>query len=158
MNSVKTLTLAAAVAALALSGSAALAGDKGGKCSLSADKCCANLEEKYRTQGWLGVEKEQNEDGSWTIALVVPESPAERAGLKAGDVIHAVDGAALTKDGGAKVCTTKADKAKIGDKVAYSVRRGSETLTVQAELARIPEAVLAELKDKHKAEHATHAN
>jgi hypothetical protein len=73
-------------------------------------------------------------------------------------VIESVDGTALTQENGAKVCALKAEKAKIGDKVAYGVRRGSETLTVQAELARFPEAVLAELKEKHKAEHAAHEN
>jgi S1-C subfamily serine protease len=159
MNSARTLTLAAAVAALALSASAAaLAGDQTGKCALSADKCCANLEAKYRTQGWLGVEKEQNQDGTWTVTRVVPGSPAEHAGLKAGDVIESIDGTVLTRETGAKVCHMKAEKAKIGDKVTYGVRRGSETVTVQAELARIPEAALAELKEKHKAEHAAHEN
>ena len=150
-----TLTLVALLALCALVGTgAALAGDKGGKCSLSAEQCCANLDAKYKEQGWLGIEKEKGKDGSLTVVSVAAGSPAERAGLKAGDVIEAINGTALTSEAGAKARHESAAKPKIGETVEYTIRRGSEQLTVKAELVKIPDTVLAELKEKHKTEHA----
>ena len=149
-----TLAALAVVAALVLSGGVLAGGDK---CALSAAKgkgdCCNDLQAKYKTRGWLGVEKEMNEDGTFTVAAVVPGSPAERAGLRAGDVIEAVNGDQLTTEHGAKMCKEKAAKAKIGEKVTYDLRRGEERLTVTAELARIPETVLTAMVERHKAAH-----
>lgn len=157
---VAALAVAAlAVGALVITGGA-LAGEK---CSLSASKaakdgkCCSELQAAYKTRGWLGIEKELNEDGTFTVAAVVPGSPAEKAGLEAGDVIEAIDGKKLTAENGARVCSLKAAKAKIGDKVTYDVRRGEERLSVTAELERIPGTVLAEMIEKHKAEHKEEA-
>lgn len=154
----RTIGVAAAlaVAALVLTGGALAGGDK---CTLSAakaaksGKCCGELQAHYKTRGWLGIEKSANEDGTFTVASVVAGSPAERAGLQAGDVIEAINGEKLTPENGAKVCALKAEKAKIGDPVTYGVRRGEERLSVTAELAKIPETVLAGLVEKHKAEH-----
>jgi len=147
-----------AVAGLVLSGGAIAGGDK---CALSAKKdgkCCADLQAKYKTQGWLGVEKSLNEDGTFTLAAVHAGSPAEKAGLREGDVIESINGTKLTAENGAKVCSEKAEKAKIGESVAYGVRRGAEHLTVSAELGRIPEPVLTAMLEKHEKEHKTAHN
>ena len=147
----KALLAVAAALAVGL----ALAGTEGSKCTMSAGDCCKKLEEKYQKQGWLGVEKEQNANGSFTITAITPGSPAESAGLKVGDVIESIDGAALKADKGARTCSLHAENAKIGDKVAYGIRRGDERLTVTAELAKIPDTILAGLMEKHKTEHET---
>jgi C-terminal processing protease CtpA/Prc len=158
MNRLFTIAALFAVAGLVLSGTALAGGDK---CALSAKKdgkCCADMQARYKTQGWLGIEKGMNEDGTFTVAAVLAASPAEKAGLREGDVIESINGTKLTAENGAKVCSEKAEKAKIGESVTYGVRRGEERLTVSAELGRIPETVLTAMVEKHEKEHKTAHN
>ncbi|MBU6422987.1 MAG: trypsin-like peptidase domain-containing protein [Chloroflexota bacterium] len=69
------------------------------------------------------------------VSRVVSGSPADKAGLRARDVITAIDGQALTDESSlARIV----DSHKPGDTVSLSVRRGSETLTLKATLADTP--------------------
>ena len=148
MRNQRYLTMAVALVAMAiLATGLSFAGEK---CSLSAAKdgeCCANLAKKYETQGWLGVEKDYNEDGTFTIVSVVSRSPADRAGLKEGDVVEAFNGTTLTPETAEKICSSKTE---IGKTIALGVRRGEDRLTLSAELVKIPETVLASMISEHK--------
>src|SRR3989442_15394254 len=84
------------MAVLALAVGSLVAGEHG-KCAKSADECAAMMKEKYQTRGWMGVELDQNEDGSMRVTSVVPDSPAEKAGLKTNDTLVSANGAAPPK-------------------------------------------------------------
>ena len=148
MRNQRYLTMAVALVAVAILATGfSLAGEK---CSLSAAKdgeCCANMAKKYETQGWLGVEKDYNEDGTFTIASVVSRSPAEKAGLKEGDVVEAFNGTTLTPETAEKICSSK---TAIGKTIALGIRRGDERLTLSAALVKIPDTVLASMISEHK--------
>jgi serine protease Do len=71
------------------------------------------------------------ENGGCLISHVFPDMPADKAGVKAGDVILAIDGREIsTFDELARIVFFKAP----GDKVRLRIKRGDVTLNVSAEL------------------------
>jgi len=149
--------LAFTVVAVALSG-LALAG-KHEKCNKSAADCAAYMKEKYQTKGWTGIEKEPNEDGTYRIVSVLPNSPAEKAGVKVGDLLVSINGVTLSKENEAKIKEMHESGWKIGDTVAFGLKRGADISTFNVGLERIPETVLASMIEKHsKEEHQVAKN
>jgi hypothetical protein len=89
----------------------------------------------------LGVTKEQG----WVVHRVVPRSPAEKAGLKAGDILLDVNGEALPDTKGIdpkndaqvekfhkETWTRRLAKVKPGDVVTLGVERGGKRTEVKA--------------------------
>jgi serine protease Do len=68
-------------------------------------------------------------------APIVSGSPAEKAGLQAGDVIVKVNGDKTSSD---QSLTTLLNKHQPGDKVQLTVLRGGKTLTITATLGSMP--------------------
>jgi C-terminal processing protease CtpA/Prc len=149
----KRIGLGAAMCAavLALAVGAVVAGEHG-KCTKSAEECAAMMKEKYQARGWMGVEMDHNEDGSVRITSVVPDSPAEKAGLKADDTLVSINGAVLSKDTIEKVMMN-GDDWKIGNTLALGVNRGGNASTVKVTLARIPDTILAKMIETHTREY-----
>lgn len=152
--SVKSAAVAVALA-IAFSG-AALAGH-GGKCTKSAAECAAHMKEAYQTKGWMGIEADKSDDGALKVIAVVPGGPAERAGIKVGDVLVSVNGIAFSDE--AKVKEMKKASLGIGSTAAYGVKRNGEAMTINVTLERIPDAQLAQMIEKHAQEgHAVAKN
>ena len=87
---------------------------------------------------YLGVSVADSASGSGArIGLVKADSPASVAGLKAGDVITAVDG---TKVSGADQLTSIVGGHSPGDRLVLTVDRDGKTLTVDATLGTRPAA------------------
>jgi membrane-associated protease RseP (regulator of RpoE activity) len=63
---------------------------------------------------------------------VMPDSPAERAGLKVGDIIQQVDGETVDAS---NTLRDRIATHKVGDEVTLGVLRGGETLEVKVTLA-----------------------
>ncbi|MBN2355861.1 PDZ domain-containing protein [candidate division KSB1 bacterium] len=95
-------------------------------------------------RAWLGVYLGDYEPGDKgvshygaVIERVVKDSPAEKAGLKEGDVIIKVDNKAIRD---ADDVTRDLRKLKPGDKVQIHVIRGEKDLTFEAELGAKPDS------------------
>jgi putative serine protease PepD len=87
---------------------------------------------------YLGVSTEDTAGGDGAaIAEVRPGTPAERAGLEAGDVVTAVDGDGIPS---ADELRRAIDARKPGDEVELTVRRGDGTETVTVTLGTRPSA------------------
>ncbi|HUT12205.1 MAG TPA: M20/M25/M40 family metallo-hydrolase [Thermoguttaceae bacterium] len=71
------------------------------------------------------------QDDGYAVAEVIPGGPAEKAGLRAGDVITQFG---QSKIGNLEDITGALSKHKPGDRVKIVVRRSKETLTVEATL------------------------
>jgi S1-C subfamily serine protease len=86
---------------------------------------------------FLGVEVKDTTAGpaGAVVVTVVKGSPAEAAGLQAGDVIRAIDGTRV-KSGSA--VTTQVARNTPGDKVTITLVRGSDEMDVTATLAANP--------------------
>jgi len=92
---------------------------------------------EQREEGFLGVALDERTDGG--VGAVIRDvnvgTPAEAAGLKAGDVVVAVDGA--TVEGAAGLIAAIRD-LEPGDSTTITVQRGGERLDSVAELGSRP--------------------
>jgi len=61
------------------------------KCELDATACLQHFE-RMRRRPWLGVKFDTDSTGRMLIQEVVPGSPAQRAGVRAGDVLRGIEG------------------------------------------------------------------
>ena len=84
----------------------------------------------------------------WTVKEVIPGSPAEAGGLKAGDVLVELEGVAYRKANWKRL--EKAyDEMSPGKTITYTVRRRGETRRVSVELATIPKRIRAQWLGQH---------
>lgn len=94
-----------------------------------------NTPRRPKGTGYLGVRVEEKEDGL-TVVEVLPGTPAEQAGVQAGDVITEFDGKAIK---------SRADflqrlwKKKPGDRVRLTVSRDGSDKAFELELSKHPD-------------------
>ena len=94
--------------------------------------------------------------GALTILKVVPGSPAESAGLQAGDVLYALNGVEINDKN--EDALSKARKEwKPGQTVNYTVKRDGRSKDISLTLAAMPADVLARFVGEHMLEHASTA-
>jgi putative serine protease PepD len=85
---------------------------------------------------YLGIAVEDTPDGA-RISEVRPGTPAEEEGLRAGDLITAVDGRNMTS---AEDVTSAISAKRPGDAISVTYTRGGESHTVDATLATRPDS------------------
>lgn len=83
---------------------------------------------------WLGVAFRMVDEGAMVV-LVVPESPAEAAGLREGDVITAVDGNAVTE---ARPLDAHITRHEPGDRIELTVLRDGHERDISVRLSTRP--------------------
>ena len=88
----------------------------------------------------VGIRVRKTKEGAPYIASVINGSPAERAGLKRGDVIISVDGAIAGQCGYEE--TVKLIAGKEGEPVAICVNRDGELLTFVPKRASVDDATV----------------
>ncbi len=86
--------------------------------------------------GYLGVRTTVLEDGTLAVSFVVPGSAAEKAGIRHGDVLLAIDGQRLT---GRIRLTNLVSSRPAGRRVAVRIRRGEEERIIVLALGSRPE-------------------
>ncbi len=128
------------IATTLLLAGAALAGH--GPCKADLDDCLGQMGKNFKAKGWVGIELDVEEAGPLRITRVLPDSPAEAAGLAAGDRILALNGVAYAKAD--RAALKEAYKAmKPGNTITYTIDRGGRELKVDVDLGRLPEHVKA---------------
>lgn len=73
---------------------------------------------------WAGVAYETGR-GRVVLSSVTPDSPAQRAGLKAGDIVKEIEGVAIKSENSWKLASTVQQK-RVGDSVSLTVEREGE--------------------------------
>ena len=81
-----------------------------------------------------------------TLRYVYPDSPAAKAGFQPGDRITAANGKPVKS---LEELFEHFASFSVGEKVKFDVHRGTDTLSLEAQLAPLPEAIPAELPPAH---------
>ena len=97
----------------------------------------AQIKDKGRVErGWMGVGIGEDEDGRTVIGKVDPESPAELAKLRAGDVVLKIGDRDIA---GPDVLAAEIRKKKPGQEVVLKIERDGEPMDVKVKLGELAE-------------------
>jgi predicted metalloprotease with PDZ domain len=118
------------------------------KCPLDLTTCLNRFGE-MRNRPWLGIEIDVDSTGARKIVGVIPGGPAERAGIKPGDVLRRIDGV--------EPATWFAGKGGWKDEpnptaIKAEVVRGDRSVALPIPRTRIPEDYLARIIGVHMIE------
>ncbi len=125
-----------------------------GKCNADTQECLDKMAAHMKDSGWVGVELEPSDMGGYEVAKVVPGSPAEEAGIRAGDVLFAMNGIEIAEENEKALMEVKKDLAP-GKSVDYTIKRDGYDRQVTVTLAPMPADVLARYVGQHMLDHAT---
>ena len=141
-----------AIAALALSVISVTAGE-GYKCDASTQDCLDKMAAHLQKTGWVGIKLDETDDGRLEISEVIADSPAVKAGFKAGDVLVAMDGIKYAEENHDAMMKSK-EAQHPGSHVTYTVERYGKTRDLNVKLAKVPQDVLAQWIGGHMLDHA----
>ncbi|HSA95329.1 MAG TPA: PDZ domain-containing protein [Acidobacteriota bacterium] len=97
----------------------------------------AQIKDKGKVErGWLGVGIDETEDGRAVIGSVDPESPAELAKLRAGDIVLKIDGRDIS---GSDALAAEIRKRKPGQDVTLKIEREGQPQDVKVKLGEYTE-------------------
>jgi C-terminal processing protease CtpA/Prc len=152
----RTLWLPAAVIVLAFAlATAAFAGEYS-RCAMSTQDCLDHMAAKFKEHGWMGIEMEIDEETSVrTIIRVIPNSPAEKAGFRIGDVLVALNGIRFGKENEEMLMKVRDKQMRPGSEVTYTVARSGYERQIPVTLAAAPPDVLAIWIGRHMLEHVS---
>jgi hypothetical protein len=136
---------------LALTMGSAWAGDS--KCPYSTQECLNRMAENAKTGGWIGIDVDTDRAEGYLIKSVFENSPAQAAGLQAGDLLYALNGIVIKAANEDKIKTARGDW-KPGQRVTYTIKRNGVDREVSVTLARVPVDVMARWIGEHMLEHA----
>ncbi len=142
------LYLALAALVIVLGGSLAFAGGGAGCKEQHTQADYTKMAEKMAAHGYLGIEKEKTASGAYAVKSVAPDSPAAKAGFRAGDVLVAMNGVRLSEENKDALYKVKSTLG-VGKQVTYTVARGSSEQQLTATLAPVPREVLAQWLGEH---------
>jgi S1-C subfamily serine protease len=94
------------------------------------------------SSAWAGAFLQRSAGGGLTVVAVAEGSPAARSGLRAGDVVLAVNGHSLNAQKSSHTCAD-GTACTVGSAFAYTVQRGKTTKTVKVKLEKMPAEVSA---------------
>lgn len=120
----------------------------GEPCDISNNPCLIEAIEKVMKKGWVGIQLHPAKRGGWRIDGVVPESPAELAGLKRGDLLKALNGVSYDKKNWQRLEKVYGEMVP-GNEMTYTVQRGKEELKVTVKLGKVPEQLMAQWVGKN---------
>ncbi len=123
------------------------------QCTMATQDCLNKMTEHLKQTGWVGIEYEPQETGYWKIKRVVPESPAEAAGLQPKDIIFAMNGIEFSEKNEKKLKAASKER-KPGIEITYTVKRGEHDKDISLTLAPMPADVMAQWIGRHMLDHA----
>ena len=139
---------------LAPASSTALAGEY--KCTAPTQECLDKMAANLMKRGWLGIFGDEiRENGTMYMKIieVVPGSPAEKADIRPGDILVAINGVDLIESNKEKLYTIQ-KKNKPGVEFRYTVLRNKHRVYKRARLESMPYEVIVRAVGAHMLEHS----
>jgi len=154
----RNINMALLVVALAVAAGlgATLAGDSI-ECTAPIQECLDKMVSNLSKMGWLGVMVEElREDGKMYMEVteVMPNSPAERAHFRPGDILVAINGVALLERNKEEIYRTNQKKKRPGEYFTYTILRGDKRIRKSVTLATMPYDAIAKAVGAHMIQHS----
>ena len=142
------------IAAGTIACSAIAAGDSVKRCTVPLQECLEHMSALLKSSGWVGIEFDPDTGaiGGYRVTRVLPNSPAEKAGLQVGDVLTALNGVGLVKTNDAALAKARKEW-KPGQAVTYTVKRQGQDRDISLTLAPMPADVMARWIGEHMMQH-----
>ncbi len=140
---------------LAPASSTMLAGE-GYKCTAPTQECLDKMTANLMKRGWLGIfGNEIRENGTLYMEIieVVPGSPAEKADIRPGDILVALNGVELIESNKEKIYKVQ-KKNKPGATFRYTILRKKKRIYKIVQLASMPYEVIVRAVGQHMLEHS----
>lgn len=134
----------------AIAATPVVAGDNSKKCTMPLQDCLDRMSANLKTTGWVGIEYDDSNvsDGGYRILKVLQGSPAEKAGLRPGDVLYALNGVRIAKENSAALAAARKEW-KPGQSVTYTIKREGVDREITLTLAPMPADVMARWIGEH---------
>jgi len=145
MNKTQRIVAVAMVFALAAVFTPLLAGE--GKCDHEAQGCLNYLAQKLEGRGWAGVDMDHS-DGAPRVTTVFDGTPADKSGVKVGDVLLAINGVKLNEENHEKLGKLEG-KMKPGATFTYTISRNGKEKDITLALEAMPADAMATIVGKH---------
>lgn len=143
-----TIVIAAAVALLA---APANAGEHGKSCDKPVQSCLDGMITKLKTSGFIGLELDKDEATKrLTVTSVIAGSPAEQAGIRIGDELHALNGIRFASGDYDAISKVKVP----GAEVTCTIKRDGESRNLRLTLVPMPADLMAKYIGEHMMAHA----
>ncbi len=136
--------------------SSAVAGEEY-KCTTPTQECLDKMTDNLMKRGWLGIFGNQlRENGTMytEIIEVVPGSPAEKAGIRPGDILVAINGVDLIESNKERLYKIQ-KKNKPGVTFRYTILRKKHRIYKTVQLASMPYEVIVRAVGEHMLEHSS---
>ena len=117
------------------------------KCGADAQACLDWFANNYKGRGWAGVSLEMSENGL-SVSEVHPGTPAAKAGVKAGDVLVAINGVEYAEENKEKMAAFEKQMVP-GKEFTYTIARNGKNKDVSFALAEMPMDVVARMVGMH---------
>ena len=129
-----------------------LAGDEENEkkhCSYKVEDCVQTMKEEFSQRGWVGINMEPDEDaGGVVLTWVSPNSPAEEAGLKKGDLLTSLNGVPYYEANEEKL-KQEYKAFRPGRTVTFGIERDGKGQDITVTLEPMPEEILAKWIGEH---------
>ncbi len=118
------------------------------KCSADTQTCLNHMAQQFANTAWDGIWVEGVGSDKVAVTKVDEASAGAEAGIQVGDVLVAMNGTKLA-DLDMEHFNQVMASAKVGDVVAYKVRRGEEWLVSKVKMTAMPKEQIVKMAGAH---------
>jgi C-terminal processing protease CtpA/Prc len=117
------------------------------RCTYELTECLNWMAKHYGERGWAGMQLDI-EGYTYTVTGVLEGSPAEKRGVKSGDLLVAINGVEFAEENQDKLMKIR-DKMVPGAQFTYTIKRKGKRRNVECVLVAMPIEFIAELIGSH---------